>query len=921
MLGVKFSHCGLLLAGGLFLTGCAAVAPAPLPPPVTHIHQEQVQFHLKNLPSLAHHTADFQSAAVPLSQIRYLRLWVRGSGIPDRIWNENGYVPVTLNPTGTLTVKGIPKGKNRLVIAQGYNSAQQPIDGATLMAYYHSPADTRVVTVTLTWRHIPTVRILERLLDMGTSVWLDGAQLQVFIDQLLYANQSPGPVFAVHPTRINVAAIAQYVATHGGELPTAATPGLTLVVPTQAVPFNVRNAQNQPPNLNVTLSVNDPASSPLTLAGGGSGNTTLNAIALGNWQATASMAGLGAAVTAQASVQVQEDGTVVQSAGTVGNPLLLPPVIATVNVPPPANGWPNPLAWWRGEGLAQDAVRGHHLTAMNTPGYAAGLSGQAFQLDGVNDYLYVPNQAAFDVPPSASLTLTTWFKTTGTPNPFQYLFDRYGNTAAGCAGGGAAATSAWYELVMKNNGQLLFAVRDDAANGGSGQEQILTTAGSYADNLWHHVAAVINRTNNTLQLYVDGTLNLEQPLIPTAALTFDEPLYIGARCGPGGEGTHSYFSGQLDEPQVFAKALSASEMADLYQARTVTLTGDGFGTTPANNTLAVGATVLSSSMTTLKAMLAPTLWGTPQLSLNTAGQTSNPVTVQARPNLGAVYPDTGLSGNSVTLLGSGFDPVFANNTVTFNGLPATVTGGSQTTLTVTVPDGGVSGAVAVQNSGGMSTGPSFTALGQLTGLVSWWRGENTPQDTVGTNPGTLVANTTFAPGKVGNAFSFDGIQDYVHMDDHPSLDFTADMSTLAWVRKTGPWVQSHPMIVAKEPINSAYILWLNSDGVPLENSDFAVRMLIGGGLYTCRSGVIPATGTWYHVAGVRQGTSLRIYVNGQLKNNCVVSAGAIGTTNGELAISAAQSSTDEFNGLIDEVQLFNRGLATHEVQMIYDATK
>ncbi len=50
-----------------------------------------------------------------------------------------------------------------------------------------------------------------------------------------------------------------------------------------------------------------------------------------------------------------------------------------------------------------------------------------------------------------------------------------------------------------------------------------------------------------------------------------------------------------------------------------------------------------------------------------------------------------------------------------------------------------------------------------SGMVSWWRGQDDANDSVGTNHGTMMNGATFAPGKVGQAFSFDGVDDYVEL--------------------------------------------------------------------------------------------------------------------------------------------------------------
>jgi hypothetical protein len=56
------------------------------------------------------------------------------------------------------------------------------------------------------------------------------------------------------------------------------------------------------------------------------------------------------------------------------------------------------------------------------------------------------------------------------------------------------------------------------------------------------------------------------------------------------------------------------------------------------------------------------------------------------------------------------------------------------------------------------------------GLVAWWRGEGEATDTVGTNHGTLINGATFASGEVGQAFSLDGIDDYIEVPNAPALN-------------------------------------------------------------------------------------------------------------------------------------------------------
>jgi large repetitive protein len=75
-------------------------------------------------------------------------------------------------------------------------------------------------------------------------------------------------------------------------------------------------------------------------------------------------------------------------------------------------------------------------------------------------------------------------------------------------------------------------------------------------------------------------------------------------------------------------------------------------------------------------------------------------------------PHAGTIGATVTVYGSGFDPVAAANAITFNATAGTVTGATPTTLTVNVPAGATTGKIAVSNRlGSASSAADFVVLG------------------------------------------------------------------------------------------------------------------------------------------------------------------------------------------------------------------
>ena len=166
----------------------------------------------------------------------------------------------------------------------------------------------------------------------------------------------------------------------------------------------------------------------------------------------------------------------------------------------------------------------------------------------------------------------------------------------------------------------------------------------------------------------------------------------------------------------------------------VIITGTNFDPVAANNTVKFNGVVavVNSATTTSITATAPAGGTTGAVTVTTAGGVgTGPVfTYLIAPTITSISPTSGAASISDTITGTNFDPVAANNTVKFNGVAATVTSATATSLVVTVPAAGTTGTVTVTNSGGLATGPTFTYVagpdvyvcGQSTGNVaSYWK--------------------------------------------------------------------------------------------------------------------------------------------------------------------------------------------------------
>ena len=203
-----------------------------------------------------------------------------------------------------------------------------------------------------------------------------------------------------------------------------------------------------------------------------------------------------------------------------------------------------------------------------------------------------------------------------------------------------------------------------------------------------------------------------------------------------------------------------------------------------------------------------------------------------------------------------------------------------------------------------------------TGQVAWWMAENNANDIVGSNNGTVRNGATFASGKVGQAFSFDGVDDYILVPYNGSFNFApgGQFTIEAWVRLQAD--NRYKAILVKSPPGGAWD-W----GLWCDNTN---RFVAGHhNERAAASTTVAQSGVWYHVAVTYQNGNWNMYVNGALESQ---SSGIFITqSSGALAIGrkgeepTTLGEPGYFQGLVDEPSLYNRALSATEIQEIFTA--
>jgi uncharacterized repeat protein (TIGR02543 family) len=206
-----------------------------------------------------------------------------------------------------------------------------------------------------------------------------------------------------------------------------------------------------------------------------------------------------------------------------------------------------------------------------------------------------------------------------------------------------------------------------------------------------------------------------------------------------------------------------------------------------------------------------------------------------------------------------------------------------------------------------------------SGSIAWWTGSSNANDIISDNNGTLQNGTTFAPGKLGTAFSFDGVDDYVLVPDSSSLDVSSGLTIEAWLKTSG--TADYARIVSKYYYNP---------GTPGNNNGYGFGFDTGGTMrcdigdgsgsyaYALNSTVV-ADGRWHHAAVVFSPSQATVYVDGVAGTPVTLNGFAPNTTE-PLYLGQDPAAAGRFyTGLLDEVSIYNRALSASEVQAIYNA--
>lgn len=208
------------------------------------------------------------------------------------------------------------------------------------------------------------------------------------------------------------------------------------------------------------------------------------------------------------------------------------------------------------------------------------------------------------------------------------------------------------------------------------------------------------------------------------------------------------------------------------------------------------------------------------------------------------------------------------------------------------------------------------------GLVSFWTFDNSDvkgdvvKDVWGKNDGTIIGDAKIVEGKIEEGMEFDGASSFVDCGNDKSLDLTSALTIEVWMNpnKAGEGgINAGPLCKAESGVDPWN--WQLRYNAPGTFMGFQFNAAPGGSTWISVQETLKA-GQWHHIAGTFDGKEIKCYLNGVEKEKKAMSGIASG--NGKFFIGQ-DGWVNVFDGVVDEVRVYDRALSPDEVKHNYGA--
>ena len=216
-------------------------------------------------------------------------------------------------------------------------------------------------------------------------------------------------------------------------------------------------------------------------------------------------------------------------------------------------------------------------------------------------------------------------------------------------------------------------------------------------------------------------------------------------------------------------------------------------------------------------------------------------------------------------------------------------------------------------------GTSVVLADLNNGLVAYYPFNGNANDESGNGNNGTVDGATLTTDRLGNtnsAYSFDGSSNKINASVGKELSVTY-LTLSAWIRITGSGTYN-PRIVAVGPTGSAYQHYsLILEGTTSQRRLWFYTSTNVTNAYSS-STLLDNDGNWHNTVVTYDGSQVKFYIDGVIDNTTVVSGSIKTFTSALLQVGYSDNGTDRFQGIIDDIRIYNRALSSSEIEELYN---
>ena len=258
-------------------------------------------------------------------------------------------------------------------------------------------------------------------------------------------------------------------------------------------------------------------------------------------------------------------------------------------------------------------------------------------------------------------------------------------------------------------------------------------------------------------------------------------------------------------------------------------------------------------------------------------------------------------GLTVAIVNAPSETVPASHVISQNPVAGTqVAVGSAVTLTISTGPGGGPGPGPGPD---LSAPVTYWALDETAGLTAF--------DSAGSHDGRLYGNPTWLPqgGMIDGALQFDGVDDYVDCGTFNPSAATGQLTVCLWAKWNGLTGSFQGLIGKRDTWEDSHMMWQ----LEASRDDGMVGFFREGS--GRRDGFVLPVGQWVHIAATCDGSTARLYLDGQQVVSGPMTFGY--DTAAALVFGACEKDGgNPFNGMLDDVQLYDRVLNAQQIQAV-----